>query len=289
VNEIKTICELVLDDPAPPLRDGAAALAIARRTTARRNRLRVAGSGVVAAAVAGVLVTPAVTGWQAASAPAPPPEAGPAMETTAAPRTPATTTPAKPPSAHVAAAHSHVLAAVLKAAVPPGHTVTEVDGLSDDKTVYTRKLRLKPNEQVLGAYTQVEIAAGGGEGQLMAAILYDGRPYPNGDLCSPKLAGSAADAALPCEVFTVNGVQIKVTRSQNAEYGEVISAVRYLDGGELMVSSWQGIPRHEPDGNLPPDAVNKKPRDGVHHPPLADPPLSAQQVAELAAEPAMLP
>ncbi|MFD0742189.1 hypothetical protein ACFQ1L_10150 [Phytohabitans flavus] len=66
MNEIRTICELALDEPGPPLRDGATALAIARRTTARRNRLRAAGSGLAAAAVAGVLVTPAIGGWRSA-------------------------------------------------------------------------------------------------------------------------------------------------------------------------------------------------------------------------------
>lgn len=288
MNEVRTICELALNDPAPPLRDGVAALAIARRSTARRNRLRVAGSGVVAVAVAGVLATPAVAGWQAAPAP----NTGPATETTAAQLAPATTpppTPARPPSAHAAPVHGRAMTVVLKGAVPPGYTVTDVRGGSDDKTVYSRKTRLKPGSQLLSAVAQVEIGAGGGEGQLMAVVLYDGKPYPKGDLCSPQLAGSKADAALPCEVVTVNGVQIKVTRSHDAEYGEVISAVRYLDGGELMVSSWQGLPRYEPDGNVPPDAVNRKPEGDQHRPPLADPPLSAQQVAELAADPAMLP
>ncbi|MGN9911642.1 hypothetical protein ACTMTJ_29290 [Phytohabitans sp. LJ34] len=285
MNEVRTICELALDEPAPPLRDGAAALAIARRTTARRNRLRVAGSSAVAVAVAGVLATPAVAGWQAAPAP----DAGPATETTAAQPAPATTAPAPPPSAHAGPVHGRAMAAVLKAAVPPGHTVTKVDGLSDDKTVYSRKHRLEPGSQLMAAYTQVEIAAGGGEGQLMAVILYDGKKAPSGDLCAPEHAGSKADAALPCEVVTVNGVPVKVTRQHDPEYGEVISAVRFLDGGELMVSSWQGIPSYEPDGNLPPDAVDKQPEGDDHRPPLADPPLSAQQVAELAADPAMLP
>jgi hypothetical protein len=187
----------------------------------------------------------------------------------------------------VAAAHSHALAAVLKAAVPPGYTVANVNGLSDDKTVYSRKLRLKPNEKLLSAFTQVKIAAGGGEGQLKAVIMYDGKPYPKGDLCSPKLPG--AEPALPCEVVTVDGVQIKVTRDHNADEGEVIVAVRFLEGGRLIVSSSQGIGQYEPDGALPPDAVNKKPGGDEHRPPLAEPPLSAPQVAELAADPAMLP
>lgn len=289
MNEVRTICELALEDPAPPLRDGATALAIARRATVRRNRLRIAGSGVVAAAVAGVLATPAVAGWQAAPAP----DAVRGTETTAAQQAPATTAPpakpARPPSAHAAPAHAYAMAAVLKDAVPPGFTVTKVNGLKDDRTVYSRKLRLEPGEQVLAAYTQVEIAADGGEGQLMAVVLYDGKPYPTGDLCSPRLAGSSTDAALPCEVVTVNGVQIKVTREHDAERGEVIAATRYLDGGQLMVSSWQGIARWEPEGNLPPDAVDTRPDPDEHRPPLAAPPLTAQQVAELAADPAMLP
>jgi hypothetical protein len=289
VNEIKTICELALADPAPPLRDGAEALAIARRATVRRDRLRVAGSGVVALAVAGALATPAVAGWQAT----PPPDGGPATDmtatqvATAAPTTTPPATPGPPPSAHVAPAHGHKLAAVLKGAVPPGYRVTHVRGLKDDKTVYSRKLRLKPNEQMLGAYAQVEIAAGGREGQLMAVVMYTGRPYPAGDLCSPNLRGY--DSGARCEVVTVNGVQVKVTRDHDPGYGEVISAVRYLDGGELQVSSWQGIPEHHPDVNLPPDAVDTKAEDGEHRPPLVDPPLSDQQVAELAADPAMLP
>jgi hypothetical protein len=290
VNEVRTICELVLDEPGPPLRDGTAALAIARRATARRNRLRAAGSGLAAAAVAGVLATPAVAGWQAA--PAPDTTAAQlepsATATTRPPSTPPTP-PARPPSAHAAPAHGHAMAAVLKAAVPPGYTVTKVKGLSDDRKVYSRTLRLKPNESLLAAHTRVEIAAGGGKGQLMAVIMYNGDRYPEGDLCSPKLAGSSVDAALPCEVVTVNGVQIKVTREHDAERGEDVVAIRYLEGGYLMVSSAQGIARYQPDGNLPPDAVDTKPSEEEHRPPLAEPPLTAQQVAELAADPAMLP
>lgn len=288
MNEVKTICELALEDPAPPLRDGATALAIARRATARRNRIRFAGTGVVAAAVAGVLAAPALAGWQSA----PGPNATTGTEAAAAQQAPTTTAPsppARPPSAHAAPAHGHKLAAGLRGALPAGYTVTKVDGLEDDKTVYSRTAPAGPDSQLLSAYAQVRIAAGGGEGQLMAAILYDGEQPPTGDLCSPELFESETNAGLPCEVITVNGVPIQVTRQHDPEYGEVISATRFLDGGVLLVSSWQGIPSYEPDGDLPPDAARTR-RDGdPHRPPLTDPPLSARQVAELAADPAMLP
>ncbi|MFD0742190.1 hypothetical protein ACFQ1L_10155 [Phytohabitans flavus] len=154
---------------------------------------------------------------------------------------------------------------------------------SDDKTVHSRKVRLEPGRMLISAHTQVTFRAGGGEGQFMAVILYDGKPYPDGaDLCAP--------VTLPCEVITVNGVPIMVTREHDAERGEVISAVRYLDGGHLFVSSAQGLAPYVPDGNRPPDAADNQPGEKEEHrPPLAAPPLTAQQVAALAADPAMLP
>ncbi|GAA4456503.1 hypothetical protein [Phytohabitans houttuyneae] len=287
MNEVKTICELALEDPAPPLRDGAAALAMARRSTARRNRLRVAGSGVAAAAVAGVLLTPAFAGMRAA----PSADPAPRTETTAAGLAPAATTTTAPPSAHAAPVHGRQMEKILRAAVPSGPWKIDSFRGSGDKTVYSRKLRMEPGRQMLSAVSQIRVTADGRAGELMAVILYDGKPAPTrADLCARELAPSKVDAALPCEVITVNGVLIKVTREHDAERGEVIVAVRHLDGGELMVSSAQGVASYEPEGDLPPDAVNTRPsgRD-VALTPLAEPLLTARQVAELAADPAMLP
>ncbi len=60
MNDVKEICELALDAPAPPLRDPAEALAIARRSVRRRERVTVgaAALAVVAAASATAIDRP---------------------------------------------------------------------------------------------------------------------------------------------------------------------------------------------------------------------------------------
>jgi len=62
-----------------------------------------------------------------------------------------------------------------------------------------------------------------------------------------------------------------------------------LAGGYLMIRSEQGTPVYEPDGNRPSDARHDPSGRSDHKPPLAVPPLTAQQLAELVAHPALLP
>jgi hypothetical protein len=291
VNEVKDICERLLDTPAPPLRDGSEVLSAARRSR-HRARLAVAGSGMAvlaAVAVGAVLVAPGAAGPTGPPGPPGPQVAGPSRDV--APPAGAEVDPPPVPQARASASHGRRMDRVLTEAVPAGYAITSETQVDGGTTVYPNDDTRPGRGMIIAAYGKVRVAAGGGEGQLLAGILADGRPPPTGDLCDPSVAATFREPADRCQVIEVGGVPVRVTTGNEAERGEVLVAVRFLRGGFLMVSSWQGVPEYEPETEFPPDADDIATTGGGtgHRPPLAAPVFTAPQLAELAADPDMLP
>jgi hypothetical protein len=145
-----------------------------------------------------------------------------------------------------------------------------------------------------GVITSLIISAGGREGLLQAFVSRDDQPALTGDVCSaevtarfvPFLGGPGAI----CEAFLIDGVAFRVTTEQDPERGEVKTAARMLEGGILGVISQQGRTDYSSsDTSLPPDAAHTSGPGADHLPPLGTPMFSSQQVAAIAANPAMLP
>jgi hypothetical protein len=288
VNEVKDICERMLAVPAPPMREGAEVLASARRAAVRRDRARLIGSGVAgvaAVAAAAALIVPAGAG----RGPTPVPPAASAPSTPVS-RVPAEVPAVPPPLARAASTHDRQMYQLLAGALPAGYTARSTYPFSDDDTVYpTNPERAPDGSHHMLAHAFVTVSAGGGEGQLFAFITNDGKPVPSGDLCAPVVTTPATPNDT-CAVMTINGVQVRVTTSWDAEHGHETVATRFLRFGRLDVVAWQGVPSYEPDTKLPPDA-NRAPRsqaDEDRKPPLSAPLLDAPTVAALAANPAML-
>ena len=244
MNEVKDICDRMLDMPAPPLRDSGEVLDIARRSARRRARVTAAGSGLAVAATAAAVVTLSVTGR-----PAPPPAQGP-------PAGQATTSSAAQhqdvPPARGAAVHDRKMAQVLQGAVPAGYTATPEFPFSTDTTVYPPMEHPGDRAQLL-AVTSLLVSAGGGTGVLSAYLVTDGVPAPTGDLCSAGIAARFRDAGDRCETVVVNGVPVRVTTGHSQDRGEVRVATRFLRGGHLTVSAAQGVTTPGPDTHLPPE------------------------------------
>jgi hypothetical protein len=87
----------------------------------------------------------------------------------------------------------------------------------------------------------------------------------------------------------VNGVPIRVTSWLDPDFGTVNLAVRMLNGGLLAVEATQRHWIYNSDSPLPPDAVKPAPPAAAQPPALAAPVLTGDQLAQLAADPAMLP
>jgi hypothetical protein len=288
VNEVKEACAAALDGAAPPLPDGPAMLAVAQRSLKRRSRLVAGGAALAVVAVvttvgvvASALGRPAPTSDQRVAAPI----AGPAPARVAALPPPA-------PSAMEAHSHGPHIAELLLAAVPAGYTTT-VENISADaspaSTWQTMDGRYFSSVRVL-------VASDGREGQLSSHIVTDGQSMAEADLCTAAAAdrfGRMVDApATDCEVVTVNGVTVRVTSGASETFGHINAAIRLIDGGLLAVVACQRIPVSSGgDDDPPPDAATA-PRTGLilgGRPGLTSPVLTREQVAALAADPAMLP
>jgi hypothetical protein len=293
VNEVKEVCVAALDGApaldgaAPPLPDGPAMLAIARRSLQVRARLAAAGASLAVVAivatvgvVAGALGRPAVTTDQRVAAPV----GKPAPARVVAP----------PPAPSAMQAHSHGLriAGLLVAAVPAGYTTT-VEHISADASPASTW------QTMAGDYfssVRVLVASGGREGQLSSHIVTDGQSMTDDDLCTAAAAERFArlvDApATNCAVVTIDGVSVQVSTGVSEQFGQINAAVRLIDGGLLAVVVGQRIPSYPVgDDDPPPDPVTA-PQAGLilgGRPGLPAPALTREQVAALAANPAMLP
>jgi hypothetical protein len=121
---------------------------------------------------------------------------------------------------------------------------------------------------------------------VSANIVNDGRAVPAGDVCTGQPAGT-------CTSVDVNGTTIRVTREHwdnTAPEIDVITATRFLRDGALAVTESRSVPDFESEkAQLPPDAVNRHPRKQTPTSALGGWFLTADELAALVADPAMLP
>jgi hypothetical protein len=285
VNDVKEICELALDAPAPPLRDPAEALAIARRSARRRDRLTVAAAAlaVVAAASATTMIAPGLV--VAGADRAPTAQVTGAQQMTVAP-------PAAPdvPIREAAHAHGRQIAQTLIDAVPSGYSAYPEYSSPDGDPTATW-MREPPSESYV-SMTSIVMSAGDREGLLQASIVRDGVAAPGGDLCSTDLADRIDPifgAGTDCQVVVVDGVPIRVTSRNDPDVGATLIAVRFLQGGILGVVSTQGRWTFDSSSELPPDAVRSPDEAPVVAPELTSLVFTAAELAAIAGNPAMLP
>jgi len=278
VNDVKYLCEQLLADATPPLRDSAEVLASARRSTARRSAARAGGGAIAVAALTAValLAVPAATTairTPLAVAPAAPPSASP---------------PAPPvvvPYAQAAGTHDRKMLAAIQKALPAGYTGTSQYPLATDTTPepIDPSAPLDGGGALIAANVSVLVTKDGRVGVVDANIINDGRPVPI-DVCG---------ATPNCQVIEVNGIPIKLTHehwTNTAPEIDVIVATRYLRNGNLGIVESRSVPDFQSEKETPPpDAVNKHPKKQTPTSALGDWFLTDQQLAELVANPGMLP
>jgi hypothetical protein len=281
MNDVKYLCEQLLDAP-PPMRDGAEMLAAVHRSTARRSAIR-AGGGLVAAAAltsTAVFAAPVLVGNHR----------DPAVQVGASPAASPPAPAAQPPIPYAQAAGTHdkKMFQTIKRALPPGYTATPQDAFSTSRTPYPTNPAApvgKGRGALMVAHAGVLVAKDGRVGWLSAIIVNDGRPLPSGDLCGSDAAKRNNDQpGTVCEAIDVNGTTIRVTRehwTNTAPEIDVITATRYLRDGALSITESRSVPDFQSEkSQLPPDAVNR-------HPTKQTP--TSDQLAALIADPAMLP
>ncbi|MCU7724400.1 hypothetical protein ODJ79_11800 [Actinoplanes sp. KI2] len=290
MNDVKFLCEQLLDAP-PPMRDGAQVLAEVHRSTARRSAIRAGGGLAVTAALTGaaVFAAPLVAGHR----PAPAVQAGASPAATP----PSSPVPAEVPYAQAAGTHDRKMFQAMKRALPPGYAATSQYAFSTSRTPYPTDPAApigKDGGALLAANTSVLVSKDGRVGWLAADIVNDGKPVPAGDLCGPEIAKRNGDQpGTFCKTVDVNGTAIRVTRehwTNTAPEIDVITATRYLRNGALSITESRSVPDFQSEKDqLPPDAVNKHPKRQTPTSALGDWFLTADQLAALAADPAMLP
>jgi hypothetical protein len=291
-NDVDRVWAAMLEAPAPPLPTAEDTLHHARTSRRRRAAWAVGGSGlasalVVAVAAAGV----ALFGPQAATGVA---EGAPEVDVPVAPRELPLAPPPAAPTWEEADDHGEEIGAILLAAVPSGYTGL-LQRLSTDGTAGTWLVRSGPE---YSSGVMVIVTTGSADGMLSTAI-YGGIDPLGDDICSPtataylqRLYSNAYPST--CDAVTVNGVQIRLSSTHDAERGDVNRAIRLLDGGVLIVEAQQGIPVYRADDSPPPDASADPPASGEHTilggwPALPAVPLTTAQLAAIAANPGLLP
>jgi len=256
MNEVRMICEHMLEGPEPPLREAGEVLRLARRAGRRRAWLSALAAGGTAAAmlVGAVMVVP----WLSARA---------------APTGLAAVPPASKAVARAAPSHGRKMAGLLTAAVPAGYASDTETTFSDVDQVYPTASPAGGTSQIL-AGAVVRVYSGSREGRLFAYLVYDGRTVPDGDVCaSPPNDPSGSGSG--CAVRLVDGVPIGVVTVTDAVRGQVFEATRDLDGGWLIVGAQQG--------------AGAAAYGGAGAAALPAPLLDVATVARLAGDPAMLP
>jgi hypothetical protein len=272
MNDVRELCRRILDTPAPPMRDSAQVLAIARQAARRRARVTVAVGGLAAA------TTIAITA--AATLPLAHRSAPPVQPVVSAPHTPAAGPP-QAPTREAAGAHGDRIAQRLTDALPAGYTGRP--GF-DGRGTATWQPAGQPADRYV-SQTRILVSSGAGEGSLSATLVGDGLPAPAGDLCAPAVATRFAayfgDGSGNCVVTTIDGVRIRTVT-----LGSATTATRFLGGGLLVVGwtpSWEITsggsadsrrPWWEPGGAGQPSTVQG---------------FTATQLATLAADPRLLP
>jgi RNA polymerase sigma factor (sigma-70 family) len=186
-------------------------------------------------------------------------------------------------------AHGQRLADLLVAALPPGVVATVEFTSPSGRTAIWMK---QPDNGQYVSVTGIAVSTGGGQGQLEAFTLRDDAPAPTGDLCA---AASSArfdaffGAGDSCRTVTVGGVPVRVSTRTGPDLGQVVIAVRVLDGGYAGVEESTGRWSYRDAGTLPPDARYTPIPGGPAPAKLAAPPLTGDRLAALAADPDLLP
>jgi hypothetical protein len=289
VNDVKYLCEQLLDAP-PPLRDSAEMLAAVHRSTARRSAIRAGGGLLATAALTGtaVLVAPILTGSRA-----------PTVQVGASPAANPPSSAAAPevPYAQAPGTHDKKMFMAIKRTLPPGYIATSQYPFSTNRTPYPTDPAAplgKGGGALVAADVSVLVSKDGRVGWLAANIVNDGRSVPNGDLCGPEMAKRNNDQpGTACKSIDVNGTNIRVTREHwdnTAPEIDVITATRFLRNGALMITESRSVPDFQSEkAQLPPDAVNRHPKKQTPTSALGEWFLTVDQLAALIADPAMLP
>ncbi|GAA1864137.1 hypothetical protein [Asanoa iriomotensis] len=276
MNEVREICERMLDTPPPPLRDSGDVLAAARRSVRRRRQATAASAGALT--VVAVAVTLTLQGGSAVPAP---PVAAPAPTTVAPP--PATKAqPQHTPRARAAGTHATQLRRQLLATVPAGYATRDFpvnyDTDFDPTAVLPNRAVPAPENGIMSvAFAGILLSDSRGREGLLSANIWA--------TASPDLLAGGCAAEPPsthCEVRTVDGVRVTLTTWQDGS-GRHISASRPLDGGALVVAAAQGLRSDETQAPLDGTRGNSRIK-----PSLTTLPFTMDQIAALAANPAML-
>ncbi|GAB4050650.1 hypothetical protein [Catellatospora paridis] len=270
MNDVKDLCERILDQPAPPLRDGAQVLAVARHAAQRRARLTAAVGGLACTAVAAVVVTAALPRTTGELPVAQPPSATALVSAAAVPPV---------PGPDAAQAHGGRIAQLLADAVPAGYTSRPADATS------TWRLDTAATPRYI-SQTRLIVSDGAGEGVLSAAFAGDGHAVPDGDLCAAAVTDRLAEysSAGPgtCAVMSVGGAAVRVDTTAD----RAVAATRFLAGGYLTIRwspmTWSTV---SPSASAQPWTV----LDGGGRPAVDAATFTQAGLAGLAADPRMLP
>ncbi|GIF91853.1 hypothetical protein [Catellatospora chokoriensis] len=272
MNDVKDLCERILDQPAPPLRDSAQVLAVARHAAQRRARLTAAVGGLACAAVAAVVVTAALPRTAGELPVAQPPSATALASAAAMPPV---------PGPDAAQAHGGRIAQLLAEAVPAGYTGRPADATStwrlDTDTAGTPRYI---------SQTRLIVSDGAGEGVLSAALAGDRHAAPVGDLCADavtaRLAEYSAVGPGTCDVVSVGGAAVRVDTAAD----RAVVATRFLAGGYLTIRwspmTWSAV---SPSASAQPWML----LDGGGRPALDAAAFTPAGLAGLAADPRLLP
>ena len=250
MNEVRAVVAHMLDGPEPPLRGADEVLLVARRSKRRRSiGVATALGSSVAAVSLGIAVV--AGSWLSG---------GQSTQTVA-------------PAAAGPAVHGRDMALLMMAAVPSEFAAVPETTFSDSSAPPS-----SAGTQILSGAV-VRVFTGPREGQLYAYLVRDGQPPPGGDLCAISLRPSV-QASGRCETRSAAGVTIRVVSYVDSKRGRVVEATRFLRGGWLIVGASQGVSTD----------LQRFLGPGVYQPdgPLPDPPLGADRVAALAADPAMV-
>jgi hypothetical protein len=280
----------------PPLPSAPEMLARARVAQRRRTAFVATGSSAVALAAIAAVVVPSLAGsGSGGTGFGAPPVPGTLSPSASSPGP--STPPSQPPAtgrADVPMSHGRNLADGLTARLPSGYSTQSLADYSNATTEFDPTRNEGTQPYPINAIAVMRVLSGGTEGTLAAFIARDIKPDPAGDLCAPDVATRVGFPAETCEVITVGGNRIRVTTATYANSGRSTSATLFLGDGWLTVTEHQGslLPTDftdplPPDANVPAMATNDL--DGPRNPPLANPPFTPQQLAEICATPSMVP
>jgi hypothetical protein len=282
---VNDLFERLKDLPEPPLRPSAEVLATARGAARRRNLRR---------ATAGMFAAIAIIGGASLAAdrlqpPGTQQLAGPAPSASAA-ETPIP----QAPTADAVDKHATKTARALIGAVPPGYTATSVKLNGDAYTPFEGTwLKYSLSKGAYRAITLVRMSRDDGSGAI-AAILGTDLPTPSAgaDLCAANLDLGIEGATVDrCETATVDGVRVRLVSGTDPGVGRVLSALRYLRGGYVVVTASQGMRAYRVTAGDTPQtswlwevAVNP-----LHEKALSELPVTTGDLSALAAGPGLLP